>query len=314
MINSYLAAPNRVAFSIFGVDIMWYGIMIATGMMLALMLGYYRVKRHGLNEEYVIDIGLACLPFAIVGARLYYVIFSWDLYKDNLLQIFNLRAGGLAIHGGLIFGIGLGLYMMKRRKQNVIQWLDLSPPSIALGQAIGRWGNYFNGEAHGTPTDLPWAIEVDGVMVHPTFLYESLWCFFLCFFLWWYHDSGRRKFEGQTICLYLILYSIERFFVEGLRTDSLMIGPLRQAQVISVFLALLGVVCWVVFSKRDARMKAAAVETVCTEEIIGGIYAQESAECEQENSAAETAESICASETSGEIAASKIADQSSADE
>ncbi len=302
MMDFHLAAPNRVAFSIFGVDIMWYGIMVATGMILAVMLGYYRVYKHGLNSDYVADLALACIPFGVLGARLYYVIFSWDLYKDNLLQIFNLRAGGLAIHGGIIFGIGLGLYMIKRRKQNVIEWLDLSPPCIALGQAVGRWGNYFNGEAHGTPTDLPWAIEVDGVMVHPTFLYESLWCFFLCFFLLWYHDSGRRKFEGQIISLYLILYSVERFFVEGLRTDSLMIGSLRQAQVISVVLALLGVVAWVVLSKRDALRKAKAAEIICAAEIS------------EEICAAETAEGTCAAESAEKICAVEAAEQSFSDD
>ena len=119
--------------------------------------------------------------------------------------------------------------------------LDLFVPTVALAQSLGRWGNFFNGEAHGGPTDLPWGILVDGVKVHPTFLYESMWCLFLFFFLTWW-DRNRRKAYGQTFSLYLILYSAERFLVESLRTDSLMIGPFKQAQVISLCAIIGGVI------------------------------------------------------------------------
>lgn len=233
--SAFLPVPNRVAFSIFGIDIMWYGVLIGIGMILGVSIAYIRCPRHGLDKEKLLDLAIYCIPFGVIGARAYYVLFQWDYYKDHLSQIPNIRGGGLAIHGGLIFGLGLAAFLLiKRWKQNPLEWMDIIAPSIALGQAIGRWGNYFNSEAHGGPTDLPWAIEVDGQLVHPTFLYESIWCLLLFIGLIWMHEKGLRRFPGQIFCLYLILYSAERFFVEGLRTDSLMIGPLRQAQVLSL--------------------------------------------------------------------------------
>ena len=139
------------------------------------------------------------------------------------------------------------------KKVNILDLLDLIFPEVALGQAIGRWGNFFNSEAHGGPTDLPWAIEVDGEMVHPTFLYESIWCLLLFIFLIWF--SKRTSFKGQIVCLYGMLYSVERFFVEGLRTDSLMIGPLRQAQVISIAIFTVSLAAYIMLSHRDEVKK-----------------------------------------------------------
>ncbi len=232
---AFLPVPDRVAFTIFGIDIMWYGVLITVGMLLAVLIVYLRAPGKGLDRERTIDFALVGIIAGVIGARLYYVVFEWGYYSQHLKEIFAIRDGGLAIHGGLIFGVGLAFLLGHFRwKQNMLEWLDLIAPVIALAQAIGRWGNYFNSEAHGTPTDLPWAIEVDGQMVHPTFLYESIWCFLLFLFLIWFDRKGRKKYSGQILVLYLILYSIERFFVEGLRTDSLMIGPLRQAQVISI--------------------------------------------------------------------------------
>ncbi len=257
--SSFLPVPDRVAFSLFGLDIMWYGVMLVTGMVLGTALVYLRAPRHGLERETVLDIVLYCIPFAIVGARLYYVVFEWERYAANPLSALNLRGGGLAIHGGLIFGIGLMCYILYKRKQNVLKWMDMAFTGVALAQAIGRWGNYFNSEAHGTPTDLPWAIEVDGQLVHPTFLYESLWCFLLCIFLVWLDERNLKNskgFDGQLACLYVILYSVERFFVEGLRTDSLYIGPsktIRQAQLLSVVLIVAGIAAYFVLRKRNTR-------------------------------------------------------------
>ena len=233
--------PDRVAFTVFGVDIMWYGLLIGIGMVLAVALAYRRAPKHGLNAERVLDVALWSIPSGVIGARLYYVLFQWDQYKDDLKSILNIRAGGLAIHGGILVGVVLAMILLwKVWKEDVLRYIDLVMPSIALGQAIGRWGNYFNQEAYGRETSLPWGMLVNGKFVHPTFLYESVWCLLLCLFLIWLADSGRQKFKGQILCLYLMLYSVERFFVESLRTDSLMIGPLRQAQVISIVLFALG--------------------------------------------------------------------------
>ncbi len=224
--------PDPIAFNIAGFEIRWYGILIAVGMLLATLISAKRAHYHDLTEDDVMDTILWMLPIGVIGARLYYVIFNLKYY-DTLAEAINIRGGGLAIHGGLIFGIATVFAVCRYKKISALNMLDLFMPTVALAQAIGRWGNFFNGEAHGGPTDLPWGILVDGVKVHPTFLYESIWCLFLFFFLSWW-DRNRRKAYGQTLALYGILYSIERFLVESLRTDSLMIGPFKQAQVISI--------------------------------------------------------------------------------
>jgi len=231
-----MESPGRVAFSIFGFDIMWYGILIAVGIVSAFFVIYYRApKYHEISRDRTFNLVILILITALIGTRVYYVIFEWEYYAANPADIFNLRAGGLAIHGGLIFGCLMAALLARIYKEKFLNIVDVFFVGIPLGQAIGRWGNFFNSEAHGTHTDLPWAIIVDGDTVHPTFLYESIWCFILFIILW--KVDNRRKFVGQTFFLYCMLYSIERFFVEGLRTDSLMVrlpgGEFRQAQVLS---------------------------------------------------------------------------------
>ncbi len=245
-----MTSPGRVAFTVFGLEVMWYGILLSAGMMAAVALAYRRASGAGLDKERIIDIALYCIPAGALGSRLYYVLFQWGYYAQHPLEILNFRSGGLAIHGGLIFGIALGLYLARRWKMDIPKYIDLVAPSIALGQAIGRWGNFFNSEAHGGPTDLPWAVIVKGQAVHPTFLYESLWCLLLCLFLVWYDKSGRKKFQGQIFLMYAALYSAERFFVEGLRTDSLMLGPFRQAQIFSAVVILLCLAAYVYKEKQ----------------------------------------------------------------
>ncbi|MEG1931124.1 MAG: prolipoprotein diacylglyceryl transferase [Anaerovorax sp.] len=243
-----MTAPNPVAFTLFGMDIMWYGILIALAMVIAVFITYRRAPLHAIPREKILDFVLICIPVGIIGARLYYVLFSWQYYASDPLQIFNLRGGGLAIHGGLIFGLAAAAVLCVIWNFKPLALLDLVVPSLAIAQSIGRWGNFFNSEAHGGPTNLPWAIMVDGQAVHPTFLYESIWCFLLFFVL--LAVDNKRKFEGQTFLLYGILYSFERFFVEALRTDSLMLGPFKQSQVLSLLIFVTFLIIYILKLKK----------------------------------------------------------------
>ena len=230
---------DPVAFSVFGFEIRWYGLLIAIAVLIGTLLATKEAKRKGIEEEEFLDLLIFAVPVAIIFARLYYVIFTWDYYSQNLGQILNIRGGGLAIHGVIIGGILVALIFSKIRKINFWSIADAAAPSLILGQAIGRWGNFANSEAHGGPTDLPWGIIIDGVKVHPTFLYESIWNLLVFGFLLWY----RRKFanrEGEIFLLYIILYSLARLFIEGLRTDSLMFGQIRVAQLISLIAIVIG--------------------------------------------------------------------------
>ena len=157
------------------------------------------------------------------------------------------------MHGGLILGLATAALLCYFWKVRPLNLMDLCAPGIALAQSIGRWGNYFNSEAHGGPTDLPWAVIINGESYHPTFLYESIWCFIL-FFILLYVDK-HRDFEGQVVLLYGILYSLERFFVEALRTDSLMIGPFKQAQVLSLCIIIVCVIFYIILKRRSDRLK-----------------------------------------------------------
>ncbi len=238
---------NNVAFTIFGIEIYWYGVIIAAAFALAVVFGLLRAKKVGLDSDRVIDVIIVGFIGGIIGARLYYVLFKLDDYKDELLKIFDIREGGLAVYGGLIFAVAAGILMCKIRKVKILPMLDIAAMGFLLGQGIGRWANFVNVEAYGSPTTLPWgmasdtisaaladnyAVPVDGVLtVHPTFLYESLWCLlgFVLVNLYFRH----RKYDGQIFLMYGIWYGAERFFVEGLRTDSLYAGPFRVSQLVS---------------------------------------------------------------------------------
>lgn len=228
---------------------MWYGIMIAAAMVLAVIITYRRAPIHNISSEKTLDFVLICIPMGVIGARLYYIIFDWSYYAGDFYKMINIRNGGLAIHGGLILGFLTAAFLCQLWNVRPLNLLDLVAPAIAIAQSIGRWGNYFNSEAHGGPTNLPWAVSVDGQMVHPTFLYESIWCFLL-FIILIFVDNN-RKFEGQTFLLYGILYSLERFFVEWLRTDSLMIGPFKQAQVFSATVFVLFLIIYFIRRRKS---------------------------------------------------------------
>lgn len=242
---------DRIAFTIFGIDVMWYGILMATGMILGTLIALKEAKRVGIKEDDILDLAIIAIPVGLISARLYYVIFNWEYYSNNPSQIFNFRGGGMAIHGALIGGILAGYVFSRYKKIKFLKLADTVILGMPLAQAIGRWGNFINKEAHGGPTNLPWGIMVDGVKVHPTFLYESIWDFgifiFLCIF------RKKKSYEGQIIVLYAILYSLGRFFIEGLRTDSLMIGPLRMAQVISLAGVIGGIIVHLYLSKKNKK-------------------------------------------------------------
>ena len=238
-----MQAPNQIAFTIAGIDIRWYGILIGVAFLLAIYISYLRAPKFGIVQDDILDLTIFLIPCSIIGARAYYVIFSYDNYRGNFIQMLNLRAGGLAIHGGIIAGVIVSYIVAKRKKIKFSNLADLIMPQVALAQAIGRWGNFFNSEAHGGPTNLPWAITVYGEKVHPTFLYESIWCFFIFIFLIFL--SNKIKFKGQIALLYAMLYSFERFWVERLRTDSLMIGQFRQAQVLSLVVFILALSAYI---------------------------------------------------------------------
>lgn len=232
-----MKSPGAIAFSIFGIDIRYYGILIAIGMAACMLISLRRTAHTDIAKDKLLDGSMIAIFAGIIGARLYYVMFSFEMYKDNIGEILHIRSGGLAIHGGLILG-SLALFVYCKKKDvNFLEFADLVIPGVALAQSIGRWGNFFNEEAYGSHTDLPFALNINGETVHPTFLYESLWCL-LIFIVLSYMFYKKHSFNGQLLFLYGMLYSAERFFVEGLRVDSLYFMKMRQAQLISILIFL----------------------------------------------------------------------------
>ena len=250
---------NRVAFSLGSIDIYWYAVIIATGFMLALFFAFKNFPKFGIDSDRAIDVVFFAMIFGIIGARLYYVAFQWDAYKDNLIEILNIRGGGLGFYGGIIGGI-IGLIIgCKLRGQNVLAFLDVAGGAVLIGQGIGRWGNFVNSEAFGSNTNLPWGMtspkiaayierhseEVMGavmdpnVPVHPTFFYESLWC--AIGLLVFCYVMKKRKFDGQMLLFYLGWNGFGRMLIEGLRTDSLMIGPFRISQLLGALMFIFAV-------------------------------------------------------------------------
>lgn len=239
---------DPVAISIGPFTVRWYGIIMATAFLLGIWLAHRRAEQQGFNTDHLINMITLIIPFSIIGARLYFVIFEWEQYSANPLDALAIWHGGLAIHGGLLGGTLAGLCYVYKKRLPLRQTADILAPSIILGQAIGRWGNFFNQEAHGGPvtegfiSHFPEFIQkqmfIQGVYYNPTFLYESLWniaVFGILMYKW-----KNRRFPGEITLLYLALYSLGRFFIEGLRTDSLMLGPLRVAQLVSLMLFLAG--------------------------------------------------------------------------
>lgn len=250
---------DRVAFTIpigDGYNIYWYAIIIAAGLLLAMAYAFRRAPQFGIDKDRMLDVVLVSFIAALVGARAYYLIFDGKPIT-SVGDIFAVRNGGLAIYGGIIGAFLAGFIMCRVRKVNVLAMFDLAALGFLIGQGIGRWGNFINQEAYGTHTDSIFGMTgsiIGDDPVHPCFLYESFFC--LLGFLLLHLVSKKRKFDGQIITLYMIWYGIVRFFIEGLRTDSLKIGILRISQIVSFVAVVAGIIFYFVLLARAKRLKA----------------------------------------------------------
>lgn len=260
---------NRVALSIGGFNIYWYGVIIAAGMVLAMLFAFRNADDFGINSDRLIDVILVGAVMAIVCARIYYIVFAPFKY-ESIWQMIDIRQGGIAIYGAVIGAFVFGGLMAKIRRIPILPLFDLVGICFLIGQGVGRWGNFVNQEAFGSNTTLPWGMYSEGTCnylssvqetlaaqgvavdpslpVHPTFLYESIWCLLGFFLLWAY--MKRRKFHGELILMYVMWYGAERFFVEGLRTDSLMVGSFRISQVIAAVSVIAALCIWLALRKK----------------------------------------------------------------
>jgi len=239
-----MSSPGAIAFQIGPLVIRWYGILMATSIIVGLWLAHRQAKREGLPADDIISAGQWAILAGLLGARLYEVAFNWDYYGQNLSKIVAVWEGGLAIHGGLILGPLVGAMLAWKWGLPILRGLDVTAPSFAIGQAIGRWGNFFNEEAFGRPTELPWKLYISPPyrppgytqfdFFHPTFLYESLWDLAIFAVLIFWLRPRLREQPGALFFAYIGLYSIGRFAIEAIRLDSFWLGPFRVAQLASV--------------------------------------------------------------------------------
>ena len=253
---------NPIMFTLFGLEFRWYSLLILIGAILAILLLVKEAKRFHIEKDFIINLSFYTIIFGIIGARLYYVLFNFEQYKTNLLDILKVYNGGLAIHGGIIAGAITVLVYTKRYNKRSLKIIDMAVPGVILAQAIGRWGNFFNSEAHGAVTSLfklksqhipSFVIKgmyIDGNYYIPTFFYESLWCllgFLILMFL------RRRKYlkVGMLTWIYFMWYGFGRFFIESYRTDSLMLGGFRIAQLVSVALFVIGLINMILALHKD---------------------------------------------------------------
>lgn len=260
----------RNSISVFGFEIAYYGIIIGIGMLTGIWIAQSDARRRGQNPDDYVDFALYAIIFSIIGARLYYVAFEWDSYKDNLLQILNLRAGGLAIYGGVIGAVLTLIVYTRVRKLSFFSMADSGCLGLIAGQIIGRWGNFFNCEAFGGYTDGLLAMRIkrslvnesmisedllnhlivengtEYIQVHPTFLYESLWNLGVLLFMLWYRR--RKKFDGEMLWIYLLGYGLGRAWIEGLRTDQLILFgtgiPVSQALSVLLVVVSAAILVW----------------------------------------------------------------------
>lgn len=256
---------NRVFFSIGPITVYWYSILI----MISVLIGYYfslrESEKNGLQKKFISDLVFYLVIVAILGARVYYVIFNFDVFRDRLLDILKIWEGGLAIYGAIIFSIIFIIYYSKKKDKNSLLVLDTLTPYLILGQAIGRWGNFFNSEAHGSSTSLEYlqklhlpkfiikGMYINGNYYLPTFLYESIWCCIGFIVLLFIRKKDKYDHPGILLFTYFIWYGIGRFLIEGLRTDSLYFFSLRVSQIVSIILILIGLIGIIKIKKKNSN-------------------------------------------------------------
>ena len=270
--------PNHI--TVFGFRIAFYGIIIGCGMILGLLLAQWDAKRRGQDPDLYLDFSLYAIILSVIGARIYYVVFQWDYYSAHPAQILNIRGGGLAIYGGIIAAVLTAIVYTRIKKISFLQLADTGVLGLILGQSIGRWGNFFNAEAFGGYTDSLFAMRlkesivnpgmisadveahrlldsgVAYIQVHPTFLYESVWNLCSLLFLIWF-GKHKQKWTGEIFFLYLLLYGTGRFFIEGLRTDQLLIPgtDLAVSQCLSAVLVILSLTVFLWKRKAHSSVK-----------------------------------------------------------
>lgn len=253
---------NSVFLDLGIIQIYWYSVLIFVALFIGGSLALHESKKFSIPEDFLINLFFYLVPISIIGARLYFVLFHFDYYSNNVADIFKVWEGGLAIHGGIIAGLIWILFYTKKHGISTIKILDIAVVSLILGQAIGRWGNFLNGEAYGPVTTLAFlenlhlpkfiidGMNINGVYHHPTFLYESLWCI-IGFIIMIIIRKSKYCKNGSLVAFYLIWYGIGRFFIESLRTDSLMLGNIKMAQIISILMIIVGIIIFIKHRKES---------------------------------------------------------------
>ena len=325
--------PNPIAFSVFGYPIYWYGILISLSVVLAVTMVYLRAKKQGIDTDSMLDYALLTVPFAIVCARIYYVVFEWEHYASNPISVLYIWEGGIAIYGAVIGGVIATIIFAKWKKFSFWTLADLVAPGLVLGQAIGRWGNFFNQEAYGQLiTDeamqfFPYAVYIEryGEWHQATFFYESMACLVIFAFLLIYRAKAKKAPAGNLFLWYWVLYGIERFFVEGLRTDSLYIfkgglpignliffpAGLRVSQVVSLVMVIaFGILLIKRFIARRKEETAPEAELAPDLVLVSSDAAEELAE-EPVEAVAEAAEEVTEepAEAAGEAEESEASEE-----
>ena len=253
---------NPVFIRLGNFEIRWYSIFILLGIIAAYLYLNYESKKYKAPKDFMFNLTFWTVLFGLIGARIYYVVFNWQLYSHDILSMFRFWEGGLAIHGGIIAGLITIFVYCRRKKARFLKIVDIAAPAVLLAQAFGRWGNFFNSEAHGPATTLATlkshgiipgfiidGMNINGIYYEPTFYYESLWCllgFIICLFIRNYKNTKL----GNLTAFYLIWYGSGRFLIESLRTDSLMLGGLKVAQMVSIIAIITGVVIFMINSRK----------------------------------------------------------------
>lgn len=258
---------NRVFLELGPITIYWYSVLIVISIVIGIYFSSKQAIKNGLGKEFLSDLMFYLIPVGVIGARFYYVIFNFSLFKDNFLDIFKIWEGGLAIYGVVIACLIFIIYYCKKKNKNTLLTIDTLVPYLILGQAIGRWGNFINMEAHGPLTTLAhmkslhlpnFIIEgmyINGSYYIPTFLYESIWCLLGFIILLIVRKKDKYKHKGILLCIYFIWYGIGRFFIEGFRTDSLYLGVFRISQIVSIILILMGIIGIICILRRNNKCK-----------------------------------------------------------